>query len=59
MTDYKQQLNDLLLATAKQNASDLHIGVGKYPMLRIDGLLIPLQKEGSKRSNLMKIKQNS
>ncbi|HBI25618.1 MAG: twitching motility protein [Candidatus Wolfebacteria bacterium GW2011_GWC2_39_22] len=46
MADYKQQLNDLLLATAKQNASDLHIGVGKYPMLRIDGLLIPLQKDG-------------
>lgn len=44
--DYKQQLSDLLLATAKQNASDLHIGIGKYPMLRIDGLLIPLQKEG-------------
>ncbi len=43
--DYKQKLNDLLLITARQNASDLHISVGCYPTLRIDGILIPLQKE--------------
>ncbi len=43
--DYKQQLDDLLLATARQNASDLHLAVGRHPMLRIDGVLIPLQKE--------------
>jgi len=45
MTDYKQKLNELLLAAAKQNASDLHIGVGRYPTLRIDDVLVPLQKE--------------
>jgi len=45
MDDYKQKLNDLLLTTARQNASDLHIGVGRRPTLRIDGILIPLQKE--------------
>ena len=45
MNDYQQKLNDLLLATARQNASDLHIGVGRRPTLRIDGVLIPLQKE--------------
>ncbi len=44
--DYKQKLNDLLLATARQNASDLHLAVGRHPTLRIDGILIPLQKEG-------------
>ena len=43
--DYKQQLNNLLLTTAQQNASDLHIAVGRKPMLRIDGVLIPLQQE--------------
>ncbi len=43
--DYKQKLRDLLLMTAKQNASDLHIGVGRRPTLRIDGVLVPLQKE--------------
>ena len=43
--DYKQKLNELLLTAAKQNASDLHLGVGKYPTLRIDGSLIPLTRE--------------
>ncbi|MEK7162962.1 MAG: PilT/PilU family type 4a pilus ATPase [Patescibacteria group bacterium] len=43
--DYKQKLNDLLLTTARQNASDLHLAVGRHPTLRIDGVLIPLSKE--------------
>ena len=43
--DYKQKLNELLLTTARQNASDLHLAVGRHPILRIDGVLIPLQKE--------------
>ncbi|HUC31368.1 MAG TPA: PilT/PilU family type 4a pilus ATPase [Candidatus Paceibacterota bacterium] len=45
MDDFKQQLNDLLTTTAKQNASDLHLAVGRRPTLRIDGVLIPLEKE--------------
>ena len=45
MKDYKQQLNELLLTTAKQSASDLHIAVGRRPTIRIDSLLVPLQKE--------------
>ena len=45
MTDYKQKLNDLLLMCAKQDASDLHIAVGRHPTLRIDGALVPLTKE--------------
>jgi twitching motility protein PilT len=45
MGDYQQQLNNLLLTTARQNASDLHLAVGRHPTLRIDGVLIPLQKE--------------
>lgn len=43
--DYKQKLNDLLLTTARQNASDLHLAVGRHPTLRIDSVLIPLTKE--------------
>ena len=43
--DYKQKLIDLLTTTAKENASDLHLSVGKHPTLRIDGSLVPLQKE--------------
>ncbi len=45
MDDYKQQLIDLLTTTAKQNASDLHLAVGRKPTLRIDGVLVPLEKE--------------
>lgn len=45
MNDYETKLKELLIATAKQNASDLHIGVGRKPTLRIDGVLIPLEKE--------------
>ncbi|MDE2000957.1 MAG: PilT/PilU family type 4a pilus ATPase [Patescibacteria group bacterium] len=42
---YKTKLEDLLLTTAKQNASDLHLAVGRRPTLRLDGVLIGLQKE--------------
>jgi len=45
MDDYKQKLKDLLTAAAKENVSDLHLAVGKHPTLRVDGILIPLQKE--------------
>ncbi|MSR73814.1 MAG: type IV pili twitching motility protein PilT, partial [Candidatus Pacebacteria bacterium] len=43
--DYQAKLTELLLATARQNASDLHIGVGQPPTLRLDGALIPLTGE--------------
>ncbi len=43
--DYKEKLNELLLTTARQNASDLHLAVGRRPILRIDGVLVGLQKE--------------
>ena len=43
--DYKQKLNELLLITARQNASDLHIAVGGRPTIRVDSILIPLPKE--------------
>jgi twitching motility protein PilT len=40
----RQQLDDLLVATAQQNASDLHIGVGRRPSIRIDGALVELEQ---------------
>lgn len=43
--EYKKKLNELLLTTARQNASDLHIAVGRRPVLRIDGALISLEQE--------------
>ncbi|MBM3281591.1 MAG: type IV pilus twitching motility protein PilT [Candidatus Harrisonbacteria bacterium] len=41
--DYKQALKELLLTTAKQNASDLHLSVGRHPSIRVDGKLLPLE----------------
>ncbi|NCN53129.1 PilT/PilU family type 4a pilus ATPase [Candidatus Wolfebacteria bacterium] len=41
----KQKLNELLLTTAQQKASDLHLAVGRRPTLRLDGVLVALQKE--------------
>ncbi|PIT92182.1 MAG: type IV pili twitching motility protein PilT [Candidatus Harrisonbacteria bacterium CG10_big_fil_rev_8_21_14_0_10_42_17] len=43
--EYFKKLEELLLITARQNASDLHIAVGRKPSIRIDGSLVPLEKE--------------
>lgn len=40
-----QMMKNLLLMVAQQNASDLHLSVGRYPTLRIDGKLCPLTQE--------------
>ena len=40
--DYKQYLDQLLLATAENGASDLHISPGHYPSIRVDSLLIQI-----------------
>ncbi len=45
MPEPNEKLNELLIATARQNASDLHLAVGRRPTLRVDGVLVPLQKE--------------
>jgi twitching motility protein PilT len=44
MTDYKQYLNELLLLVAQEGASDLHLSPGHYPIMRIDGLLVPVTR---------------
>ncbi|MFH0712539.1 MAG: PilT/PilU family type 4a pilus ATPase [Candidatus Jorgensenbacteria bacterium] len=43
--EYKQKLDELLLITAKQNSSDLHIAVGRKPTIRVDSVLVPITKE--------------
>jgi len=44
MNNYKNQLNELLALTIKEQASDLHISAGHPPVLRIAGRLVPLIK---------------
>lgn len=41
----EQKMKNLLRLVAQQNASDLHLVVGRYPTLRLDGKLYPLTKE--------------
>lgn len=41
----EQKAKNLLRLVAQQNASDLHLVVGRYPTLRIDGKLFPLTQE--------------
>ena len=38
-------LDDLLIKTVEENASDLHITVGSPPRIRKGGTLIPLNQE--------------
>jgi twitching motility protein PilT len=35
-------INDLLRIATERKASDLHLKVGAYPIIRVDGMLIPL-----------------
>lgn len=41
----EQKIKNLLRMAVQQNASDLHLVVGRYPTLRIDGKLFPLSQE--------------
>ncbi len=45
MTDYKKELNELILGVVKEGGSDLHITVGFHPTIRVTGSLIPLVKK--------------
>jgi twitching motility protein PilT len=41
----EQKIKNLLRMVAQQNASDLHLVVGRYPTMRLDGKLYPLTQE--------------
>ncbi len=43
--DSKQEMESLLAITAEEGGSDLHLSVGRYPTIRIDGRLVPLDKK--------------
>ena len=44
MSNYTEEIRELLLITVREQASDLHISAGHYPVLRIAGRLVPLVK---------------
>jgi twitching motility protein PilT len=39
------QVNDLLKIAVESGASDLHVKVGSYPMMRVNGMLTPASEE--------------
>ncbi len=41
----EQKIKNYLQVVAQENASDLHLVVGRYPTLRLDGKLFPLTQE--------------
>ncbi len=43
--DYKKELEDLMMTVIREGGSDLHISEGRYPAIRVSGLLIPLNKQ--------------
>jgi Tfp pilus assembly pilus retraction ATPase PilT len=45
MSDYKKMLEDLIDTIIRENGSDLHFAVGRYPSIRVTGELIPLVKQ--------------
>lgn len=42
---FRETFNQLLETALKENASDLHVTVGRHPTLRVSGTLLPLIKE--------------
>lgn len=43
--DYKKELEKLILNVIHENGSDLHLGVGRVPVIRVSGELIFLAKQ--------------
>src|SRR3989338_2674877 len=44
MMDYKKNLEELILTVIHENGSDLHLGTGRVPAVRVSGELIFLVK---------------
>ncbi len=42
--EYKKEIEQLVAAVIQEGASDLHLGEGRHPVVRVSGTLIPLVK---------------
>ncbi len=43
--EFEKELEDLVTTVLRENGSDLHISVGRYPTIRVEGSLISLTKK--------------
>jgi twitching motility protein PilT len=52
-TETEEELNDLFFTALKENASDVHLSVGRHPILRVDGSLLPLTQKSILNSEMV------
>lgn len=53
MADYKKEIDDLVTIVMREGGSDLHVGEGRVPTIRVAGSLIPvLKKEVSSKADM-------
>jgi twitching motility protein PilT len=52
-TQIEAKFNSYLEMVAQQGASDLHLSVGRPPIIRIDGKLYPISEEGNLSEQMM------
>lgn len=43
--DYKRELDEIIDLVISEHGSDIHLSVGSHPIIRVDGILIPLTKK--------------
>ncbi len=43
--DFEKELEDLITTVIRENASDLHLSVGRHPMIRVQGQLLALTQK--------------
>ena len=51
----KLTINDLLIFTTQQGASDLHLSEGSTPMIRVDGTMLKLELTGITRADVRRL----
>ncbi|MDE1874790.1 MAG: type IV pilus twitching motility protein PilT [Patescibacteria group bacterium] len=52
--DYKKEFEDLVETVMKESGSDLHLSVGRYPTIRVNGFLVPLMNKRTLTADDMK-----
>jgi len=52
--DYKKEIDDLVTLIIQEGASDLHLSVGRNPIIRVSGSLVPLMKRPVITDEIMK-----
>src|SRR3989344_9216133 len=52
--EYKKEIEELISTVVGENASDLHLSIGRNPIIRVSGNLLPIVKKPIITENTMK-----